>query len=75
MKVKIKLTKIEGKRKIIDVRTGEEREEPETIYTINIKDIEYKIIQYNPYEPEAIIEISKEDYDKIKDKVIEIIEE
>ena len=75
MKVKIKLKEVQGKKKIVNVKTREVREEPETIFIIDIQDIKYNVVRYNPYEHEAIIEISREDYDKIKDKVIEVIEE
>ena len=75
MKVKIKLKPIEGRRKVIDVKTGAIIEEPETIYVIDIQDIKYNMVEYNPYKDTAIIEIADEDLDKVKDKVIEIIEQ
>jgi len=74
MKVKVKCEAVKGKKIIVNVKSGERREEPEEVFTIPVKDLKYKIIKGSPYEKEWVIEINDIDLDKIKDRVIEILE-
>lgn len=60
MKIKVKL-----------LGTGKE-EDP---YRPDVEKISWTMTEYDQKEGWAIIEISKEDYEKIKDKIIEVIEE
>ena len=41
----------------------------------DIDDITYSVVVYDKENNECIIEINKEDYEKVKDKIIEILEE
>jgi len=75
MRVKIKLRQVKGKKAIVDVRTGEVREEDEVFYALPELNIRHEIVFYNRNKPEAEIIIFNSDYDKIKDIVTEIIDE
>ncbi len=75
MRVKIKLNQVKGKKKIIDVRTGEVREEDEVFYTFPQLDIRHEVVSYDRNKDEAEIIIFNKDYDKIKDIVTQIIDE
>jgi len=75
MRVKIKLRQVKGKKKIVDVRTGEVREEDEVFYALPKLDIRHEVVSYDRNKDEAEIIIFNSDYDKIKDIVTKIVDE
>ena len=82
MKVIVPLKIWESKEKItiieIDKETKKEKKVEKEITIKNYKpdiSIPYIVIQYNYRDNTAIVEINNKDLNKIKDKVIEIIED
>ena len=75
MKVKVPVKYWETQEERINPQTGEKEVVTIKHYKPDVKGITYGVIKYDYENKVAIIEISKEDYEKIKDKVIDVIEE
>jgi len=72
MKVKIRYS-VREKEIIEEIEGKMEKKRIKELY-VDIP-FPYSAVEYNEKEGWAIIEISKEDYEKIKNRVIEVIEE
>ena len=75
MKVKVHLRVWKTQERIYDRNTKQYKLVEINNYCPDIKGIAYSTVEYNIDEGWVIIEIADEDYDKIKDKVIEVIEQ
>ncbi len=75
MKVKVHVKYWETQEEVVNPETKEKEVTTIKHYEPDVQGIPYTVVEYNYKENWAIIEISKEDYEKIKDKVIEVIEE
>jgi len=75
MKVKVKLKVKEITFEEYNPETNKIEKKTVKCYEPDIANITYKVTECDYNSLTAIIEISREDYDKIKDKVIEVIEE